>query len=41
MEFEKNSQVELNREAKLKEIEQNTDPVSICMGTVCYVAIVI
>jgi translation initiation factor 4G len=27
-EFEKNSEVELNREAKLEEIEQTTDPVS-------------
>jgi hypothetical protein len=41
MEFEKNSQVELNREVKLEEIEQTTDPVSFCMGSVCYVAIVI
>lgn len=29
MEFEKNSVVELDREAKLMEIEQTTDPVSI------------
>ena len=29
MEFEKNSVVELDREAKLTEIEQTTDPVSI------------
>jgi translation initiation factor 4G len=29
IEFEKNSVVELNREAKLREIEQSTDPVSI------------
>jgi len=29
VEFEKNSVEELNREAKLTEIEQTTDPVSI------------
>lgn len=29
VEFEKNSVVELDREAKLVEIEQTTDPVSI------------
>jgi translation initiation factor 4G len=29
VEFEKNSVVELDREAKLTEIEQTTDPVSI------------
>jgi translation initiation factor 4G len=32
VEFEKSSEVELNREAKLKEIEETTDPVSICMN---------
>jgi translation initiation factor 4G len=30
VEFEKSSEVELNREAKLKEIEETADPVSIC-----------
>jgi translation initiation factor 4G len=30
VEFEKSSEVELNREAKLKEIEETTDPVNIC-----------
>lgn len=29
VEFEKSSQVELNREAKLKKIEETTDPVSL------------
>jgi translation initiation factor 4G len=29
VEFEKSSEVELNREAKLKEIDETTDPVSI------------
>jgi translation initiation factor 4G len=32
VEFEKNSVVELNREAKLALIEQTTDPVSIDTG---------
>jgi translation initiation factor 4G len=29
VEFEKSSEVELNREAKLKDIEETTDPVSV------------
>lgn len=39
IEFEKNSVVELDREAKLTEIEQITDPVSIYTECkqVCYV----
>ena len=39
IEFEKNSVVELDREAKLTEIEQTADPVSIDTESkqVCYV----
>jgi translation initiation factor 4G len=32
VEFEKSSEVELNREVKLKEIEETADPVSIYMN---------